>query len=162
MKTENQFSPQVLEKGANLGYAPDNLPLLFLAPFAQVAWAEGFVQTGEQKAILRFAANLRVNNEHPAFEKLLSWFDDRPTDEFFERSIEDLRRLLEEIPANQAARLRSMLQFGCVEVAQAIGDTGFLRGRSNIRREEREQLQHISERLGLDEFSKNNLDLRRL
>lgn len=149
MKTDYQFSPQVMEKGANLGYTPDTLPLLFLAPFVQVAWAEGFVQAGEQKAILHFAANLWVNNEHPAFEKLLNWFDERPPEEFFNRSIEDLRRLLEEIPANQSARLRTMLQFGCVEVAQAVGDTGFLRGGSNIRREEREQLQHISERLGL-------------
>jgi hypothetical protein len=42
-----------------------------------------------------------------------------------------------------------MLQFGCVEVAHASGDIGLLRGRSNVRREEREQLQHIGERLGL-------------
>jgi len=60
-----------------------------------------------------------------------------------------LRELLENVPPKQAARLRSLLQFGCVEVAHAAGDTGFLRGGSNIRREERDQLQHIGEQLGL-------------
>ena len=149
METDYQFPLQVMEKGAQLGYAPDNLPLLFLVPFVQVAWAEGFVQASEQRAILRLAANLRVKPEHQNFEQLLGWFDDRPTEEFFDRSLEDLRELLEGIPAKQAARLRSMLQFGCVEVAHAAGDIGLLRGGSNIRREEREHLANIGERLGL-------------
>lgn len=153
MKNDYQFSPQVIEKGVELGYPPDRLPLLFLVPFVQVAWAEGHVQASEQKAILNFAGNLRVNAEHSDYDQLLSWFDERPTDQFFERSINDLRDLLEDIPANQASRLRSMLQFGCIEVAQASGDIGMLRGRSNIRREERDQLQYIGERLGLAQIS---------
>ena len=149
MPTDYQFPLQVMEKGAQLGYAPDKLTLLFLVPFVQVAWAEGFVQASEQKAILRFAANLCVNAGHQDFERLLGWFDERPTEEFFDRSLKDLRELLEGIPVQQAARLRSMLQFGCVEVAHAAGDIGLLRGRSNIHREERELLGRIGERLGL-------------
>lgn len=149
MKIHYQFPLSVIEKGEKLGYAPDKLPLLFLVPFVQVAWAEGFVQASEQKAILRFAANLKINRDHSGFERLIGWFDERPAEEFFARSIEDLRELLEDIPPKQAARLRSMLQFGCVEVAHASGDIGLLRGRSNIRREEREELRHIGEQLGL-------------
>ena len=149
MKPEYVFPIQVNEKAGKLGYAPDKLPLLFLVPFVKVAWAEGHVQANEQKAILNFAGNLRVNPEHPDYEKLLKWFDERPDEEFFARSIEDLRSLLADIPPKQAARLRSMLQFGCVEVAHASGDIGLLRGRSNIRREEREELRHIGEKLGL-------------
>jgi hypothetical protein len=148
MKTDYIFPTQVIEKGMKLGYAPDKLSLLLLTPFVQVAWAEGFVQASEQKAILRFAANLNVSG-HSAYEKLLEWFDERPSEEFFDRSIEDLRELLAGVPPKQAARLRAMLQFGCVEVAHAAGDIGLLRGGSNIRREEREQLRHIGERLGL-------------
>lgn len=149
MKIEYHLPPQVLEKGRELGYAPDKLPLLFLVPFVQVAWAEGFVQACEQKAILRFAENFQLNAAHTDFEQLLQWFDERPPEEFFESSIEHLRQLLAGVPPKQAARLRSMLQYGCVEVAHASGDIGLLRGRSNIRREEREHLQKIGERLGL-------------
>ncbi len=149
METDYQFPLQVMEKGAQLGYAPDNLPLLFLVPFVQVAWAEGFVQASEQKAILRFAANLRLKPEHQNFEQLLGWFDERPTEEFFDRSIENLRELLADIPVQQAVRLRSMLQYGCIEVAHAAGDIGLLRWRSNISREESVQLENIGKRLGL-------------
>lgn len=149
MKDENRFLQSVTTKGEELGYPPEHLPLLLLVPFVEVAWAEGFVQASEQKAILRFAASLGVKPGHPAYEKLLEWFDERPQDEFFSRSVDDLRALLASVPAKQAARIRSMLQFGCVEVAHASGDIGLLRGRSNIRREERVALQSLSARLGL-------------
>ena len=149
MKPEYAFPMQVNEKAEKLGYAPDKLPLLLLVPFVKVAWAEGFVQANEQKTILSFAGNLRVNSKHPDYEKLLAWFDERPDEEFFARSIEDLRSLLADIPPKQAARLRAMLQFGCVEVAHASGDIGLLRASSNIRREEREELRRIGEQLGL-------------
>lgn len=149
MINDYQFPLAVTEKGAELGYSPDTLPLLFLVPFVQVAWAEGFVQASEQKTILRLAANLKINQDHSDYDQLIGWFDERPADEFFARSIEDLCLLLENIPPKQAARLRAMLQFGCLEVAQAAGDIGLLRGRSSIRREERELLHHIGERLGL-------------
>lgn len=150
MKTDYIFPIQVSEKARTLGYTPDKLPLLFLVPFVKVAWAEGHVQANEQKAILSFAVNLSVGPDHADYEKLLKWFDERPDEEFFARSIEDLRELLASIPPKQEVRLRMMLQFGCVEVAHASGDIGLLRGRSNIRREEREELQRIGERLGLD------------
>lgn len=149
MNDEYQFAPQVKERGEELGYAPEFLPLLFLVPFVQVAWAEGFVQAGEQKAILRFAARLQVKPGHPAFEKLLEWFDERPEDDFFDGSLEDLRELLASVPPKEAARLRAMLQFGCVETAHASSDIGLLRGRTAVRREEREVLEFISQRLGL-------------
>ena len=149
MRDDKRFPPQVTAKGEELGYAPDWLPLLFLVPSLQVAWAEGFMQVAEQKAILRFAASIGVKPDHPAYEKLLEWFDERPEDEFFSRSVEDLGELLAGVTAKQAARLRSMLQFSCVEVAHASGDIGLLRGRSNIRREERDALQSIGARLGL-------------
>lgn len=149
MKTDYQLPLQVLKKGAELGYASDKLPLLFLAPFVQIAWAEGFVQASERRAILRFAESFNVDAGGENHQRLVEWLDERPTDEFFARSLEDLRQLLGEVPDRQAARLRSMLQFGCVETAHAAGDIGLLRGRSNIRREEREHLQSIGERLGL-------------
>ena len=148
MKSNYILTPQIIEKGLELGYAPERLPLLFLVPFVQVAWAEGAVQANEQRTILRFAQNFNLAGTS-AYERLLNWFDERPEEEFFERSTEDLRLLLERIPAKQAARLRAMLQFGCVEVAHASGAAGFLRGGSNIHREERENLLHLGERLGL-------------
>lgn len=150
MTIDFKVTPQVIEKGLELGYAPDRLPLLLLVPLVQVAWAEGFVQAGEQKTILRFAQNFGLAG-NSAFERLLSWFDTRPEDEFFERSMNDLRALLDRIPAKQAERLRQALRFGCNEVAHVSGAAGFRRGTSNVHRDERESLLKIGERLGLQQ-----------
>lgn len=67
MINDYQFPLAVTEKGAELGYSPDTLPLLFLVPFVQVAWAEGFVQASEQKTILRLAANLESRKKRGRF-----------------------------------------------------------------------------------------------
>lgn len=148
MRNEFDISPQMITKAQELGLEPSRLPLLLLVPFVQVAWAEGSVQAGEQKAILNFAGRFKLLG-HSAFETLLSWFDERPADEFFDRSIRELRDLLNRLPANQAEGLRTILRSGCHEVANASGAAGFMRGNSNVHREERAQLEKISERLGL-------------
>lgn len=149
MKPVYKLSPQVVGQGARLGCAPERVPLLLLAPLVQVAWAEGFVQPAERRTILRFAENFGLAPGQTAYAELDDWLDERPSDEFFDRAAEKLRELLEALPAKAAARLRNLLHFGCLEVAQAAGDIGLLRGRSNIRREEREHLREISDRLGL-------------
>lgn len=149
MKDEYPFPLEVLESAAGLGHAPHRLPLLFLAPLVQVAWAEGFVQPSEQKTILNFAANLRVRPGTSAFEELVKWFDERPSDEYFAAALDDLIELLGSIPHSEATRYRSMLQFCCVQTARSAGDIGLLRTPSNIRREEREVMGAIGRRLGL-------------
>lgn len=145
---DDKFSPQLIEKGRQLGYTPEGLPLLFLAPMVRVAWAEGFMQGGEQKAILRLAAQLNLTGQR-AYERLLQWFDERPEDEFFDNSLADLRELLDALPTQQAILWRDLLGHGCLEVAHAVGDAGFRRGGSNIHPDERASLLHINARLGL-------------
>ncbi len=148
MKKDFTFTPQMVKNALELGHDSSRLPLLLLVPFVQVAWAEGTVQAGEQKAILNFAKKFSLVG-HSSYERLLTWFDERPEDEFFESSINDLSHLLDRLPAKEAERLRSILRFGCHEVAHACGPVGFLRSGSNIDRDEREQLLKLDERLGL-------------
>ncbi len=148
MRTDFNLTPQMIQKAQELGHEPSSLPLLLLVPFIQVAWAEGSVQPSEQKAILRFAQWFNLVGT-PGYEQLLRWFDERPPEEFFERSMTELRELLDRLPPKQAERLRSLLKFGCNEVAHSSGAVGFLRGSSNVHRDEREQLMNIGERLGL-------------
>lgn len=148
MRNDFSFTPQMMKNAEELGHDPSRLPLLLLVPFLQVAWAEGAVQTSEQRAILDFAKRFNLGG-HSAYERLLMWFDERPSDDFFDRSIKDLRDLLDRLPAKQAERLRSILRFGCHEVAHACGPVGFLRGGSNVDRAEREQLLKLDESLGL-------------
>ena len=151
MKYEYSFPPEVLEKAAELGYAPHRVPLLFLAPVVQVAWAEGFVQPSEQKTILNFAASMSVEPGTSAFEELIKWFDERPSDEDFSAALNDLDGLLASLSPLEAARYRGMLQQYCIQTARSAGDIGILRSSSNIRREELEVLRAIGERVGLSQ-----------
>jgi hypothetical protein len=132
----------------NLGYKPESSSLLFILPLVQVAWAEGFMQRAERRTILRFAADLNITQESEGYEDLLNWLDERPSDEFFASATELLNHWLEIMPQKQRENLRKMLLIGCLEVAQSSVDIGLHPKKSRIRREEREQLSHLGDRLG--------------
>lgn len=150
MKVEKYEIPsEVFEVTAELGYSPQKLPLLFMIPLIQVAWAEGFVQAGEKRVIRRYAENFQIKGDEENLRQLGIWLDERPSDEFCSESLEDLQIILVNIPAKQAAHLRRILQTGCIEVANAAGEIGLLRNRSNIQREEKELLKDLGDRLGL-------------
>jgi hypothetical protein len=147
---DQRLLPRIIEQGGRAGFSPaEHLPVLCFVPFVQIAWAEGFVQPAERRAILRLAESLNVAPEQPGYRELVGWLDERPPDEFFDRAGEMIRELLAVLPDESASQLRHILLFGCLEVAQAAGDIGLLRQRSGIRREEREQLRRIGEKLGL-------------
>lgn len=142
-----KLSESLSEKLRETGYQPENLPLLFLVPFVQIAWAEGFVQPDERRAILKIAARLRVTPQHPHFTELIEWLDERPSDEFFAETIEILRETLDVLPLLQNHGLRQILQAGCLRVAQAAPDTGVFRRRSRITPEERDEIYRLADRL---------------
>ncbi|MCD9185711.1 MAG: hypothetical protein LUM44_04720 [Pyrinomonadaceae bacterium] len=150
MKVEKYEVPsEAFEIATEMGYSPDKLPLLFMVPLVQVAWAEGFVQAGEKRVIRRYAGSFQINGDEENLRQLDIWLDERPSDEFCEESLEDLQIILVNIPAKQAAYLREILQTGCIEVANAAGEIGLLRSRSSIQREEKELLKDLGDRLGL-------------
>lgn len=150
MKVERYEIPfEAFETATELGYARHKLPLLFMVPLVQVAWAEGFVQAGEKRVILRYAEGFQIENDEENLRQLAIWLDERPSDEFCDESLEDLQIILVNIPAKKAAYLRGILQTGCIEVANAAGEIGLLRSRSRIQREEKELLKELGDRLGL-------------
>lgn len=148
MKGKSDKLAAIENEWARLGYRAGTLPLLLLAPPVQVAWAEGFVQTGERRTILRMAADLRIAPGAPGYAELCDWLDVRPADDFFAEATALLRRWLETMPAARRAKLRNVLLLGCLEVAQASSSIGLLRDRRGVNREEREQLAALGEKLG--------------
>ncbi len=150
MRTDYDATPQTIEHGRVLGYEPDRLPLLLLAPLVQVAWVDGSLQPAEQRAILRLSQRLKALGTD-AQEELMSWLRDRPTDEKFELLLRDLRSVFDLVSSEEAERLWSFLQFGMVEVARAAGGPGFVRAGSNIEKQEREAMLELADQLGLSE-----------
>ncbi|HSK73319.1 MAG TPA: hypothetical protein VK892_16585 [Pyrinomonadaceae bacterium] len=148
MKMDFEIPNFVVDKWFELGYDSDTLPLLFAVPLVQVAWAEGFLQAGERRAILQFVAKLRMNFDDEAFIALSNWCDERPTDEFFAHANDILADWLKLIPEEQSEELREAVFEGCLKVARVSTNIGLLRDRKGIRREERHLLREIGDRLG--------------
>lgn len=147
MRMNENTSKKIGERLLDFGYKPEELQLLFLAPFVQTAWAEGFVQATERKAILKLAARLKITPQHLHHPDLVEWLDTRPSDEFFAQTNEILREMLEILPPSQSLRLRRILEAGCFKVAHAAGDIGFFKNRSRITPEERTELYRLGELL---------------
>lgn len=135
-------------KWTQLGGKPETISLLFLVPLVQIAWAEGFVQHVERKTVLRLAADLKITSETAGYADLLSWLNERPTDDFFAAATELLNYWLKTMPPEQSESLRNVLLIGCLEVARASADIGLHPKPEKIRREEREQLFSLGNRLG--------------
>lgn len=158
MRMNEITSQKIGERLLEFGYKPEELQLLFLVPFVQMAWAEGFVQPIERRAILKLAARLNVTPQHMHHPDLLEWLDERPPDAFFQQTNEILREMLDILPPYQSLRLRRMLEAGCFKVAHAAGDIGFFKKRSRITPEEREEFYRLGELLNfsLNRESKMN------
>lgn len=149
MRKQIEIDGKIVQRLEEFGYEKDKLALLFLLPFIEVAWAEGFLQPVERRAVLRLATQLGVRPRHPVYEDLLEFLEEPPSEEFCAEANGILREFLDTIPREQSESLRSILQIGCFRVAQAAGDYGFFKQRSRITPEERAKIYRLGESLQL-------------
>lgn len=149
MKTKIKLPEKAVALLQKSGYKLAEFPLLCAAPLVRLAWAEGFVQKAERKAVLRVAANLGINSRHEHYGDLLEWLDERPSDAFFDEAGEVLCRTLALLSPNESDRVRQILETGCEAVAEAAPDVGFFRYRSPVTPEEMAEISRFNDSLGL-------------
>jgi hypothetical protein len=147
MKDYQDIPQNVIDEWQRLGFTKEKLPLLFLLPLVQVAWAEGFLQASEQRVILQIAAERAVTPGHPAYEDLLRWFDERPSDEVFAATMSLIGKVMEMLPTAERVDFKEKLLADCLKVANASPDIGLFGGHNRLRREELNQLRELEERL---------------
>lgn len=128
-----------------LGYTPAIIPLLYLVPLIQVAWAEGSVSKHERQLILEAAGGRGIKFGSTAYECLTEWLDARPMEEFFERTLRVISALLEALPPEERENSKRDLVSYCAKVAEVSGGfIGFLGSRRRVCTEERELLARIA------------------
>ncbi len=128
-----------------LGYTRETIGILHLVPLAQIAWASGSVTSEERKLALQLAEWRGVEKDSPAWKQLNQWLDERPTDEFFLRTLRIIRHILDSgAPKNRVASRSDLISF-CIRIAKASG--GFLGIGGKISDEEQEALNQIVEEL---------------
>ena len=111
--------PRILDGLEDLGYDQTTIALLYFAPLVQVAWIDGSVSEAERNRILVMASLRGVRENAGAYEQLLGWLNQRPTEEFFEGTLALIENILNSLPqAEREAQGNSLIQ-NCREVAFA-------------------------------------------
>ncbi len=115
---------EMLDDLQQLGYSRDTIFLLFLVPVIHVGWIDGQVTEQEREAILEIARQRGMEAGAPAEVMLLDWLNNRPSEEFFEKTLRLIRNILETRPPVVKNIREQTLAHYCNVVASASG--GFM------------------------------------
>ena len=125
---------QLLEDLQALGYNADTVRFLFVVPLIAVAWADGSITPRERSLILELAKVDDKQEGSAAQRQLRQWLDQKPSEEFFERSLRVIKSLLAgESPDERSEAKRDLLS-SSVRIAEASGGILGLRSISNAER----------------------------
>jgi hypothetical protein len=125
---------QILEDLQAMGYDAETVKLLFVVPLIAVAWADGSITPREKSLILELANVDDKQEGNAAQRQLMRWLDQKPSDEFFERSLRVIRSLLAGQPPDQRSEAKRDLLSSSVRIAEASGGILGLRSISNAER----------------------------
>jgi Tellurite resistance protein TerB len=128
-----------------LGFTRETAPLVYLAPLAQVAWADGRVGETERESILAAARARGVAEGVPADNMLADWLDARPAETFFERALRLMGAMLRSLPPDQRDTQKRDLISASARVAEAAG--GVLGFGNKVSKDEQEVIARITAEL---------------
>lgn len=125
-----------------MGFSRETVTLLHLLPLVQVAWTDGEISRAEAQRVFEAARVRGVVKDSPAYRMLEDWMRNRPSQEFFEKSLRIIRDILGALPEEQRRGGVHSLVSCCTEVAAASG--GLLGMGSRISNAEKEALAAIA------------------
>jgi tellurite resistance protein len=112
---------ELLRRVAALGLDHETGATILLAPLVQVAWADGHASEAERTVVLELAASRGIVAGMPAYDKLLEWLRERPSDAVFETAMEVMRVGFSVLPeAERQERVAGLVE-ACRRVAEASG-----------------------------------------
>lgn len=131
----------ILKTLQELGYTRETVSLFHLVPLLNVAWADNKVSNQERDMILEAARLRGVAADNPAYEQLIDWLNNRPSQEFFDHTLRIIGDLLESTPPGDLKIDRETLLDLSTRVAAASG--GIL-GVGKISSEEQASLDRLA------------------
>lgn len=132
---------EILKTLQELGYTRETVSLFHLVPLLNVAWVDNKVSNQERDMILEVARLHGVAADNPAYEQLLDWLNNRPSQEFFDHTLRIIGDLLESTPPGDQKIDRQTLLDLSTQVAAASG--GIL-GVGKISTEEQAMLDRLA------------------
>jgi hypothetical protein len=103
------------------GFTAERIPLLYLVPALEVAWADGSVSDSEHECLLKFACEQGASRDSPAYRQLLAWLADRPPAEFFASTLRLIGSVCHaQSPIEAEATVTKVTSY-CSQIAEASG-----------------------------------------
>jgi len=103
------------------GFTADRIPLVYLVPALEVAWADGSVSDSERGLLLEFAFEQGANKDSPAYEQLLAWLTDKPPAEFLASTLRLIGSLCRAQPPIEGQATVARVLSYCAQIAEASG-----------------------------------------
>jgi hypothetical protein len=137
-------SEEILNDLQELGYTPETVMLLHLAPLIQTAWAEGGITPRERELIIKAARSRGIDAGTAADVQLATLLTERPSEEFFEKTLRAIGAILQAQPPEVGEKTaRDLVALSAAIAAASGGIMGF----HTVSEGERQMLAHISEEL---------------
>ncbi len=119
IQAEAEIADDLAEDLAALGIDAQTLPILHLAPFLQVAWADGDVQPEERRLLREAAGVLSLSADAEAYFEVC--LKERPSDRFFAGALTFLQLSLAARSASEADAEIASLGEMALRIAEASG-----------------------------------------
>ena len=111
---------EILQDLQAIGFSPETVTLLHLAPLLHVAWADGSMADQERRLILTAARARGIEEESPAGRLLRDWLIHKPADAVFDRMLRAITAMLDVHPEESEHHQRDLLSY-CTAIAAASG-----------------------------------------
>ena len=103
------------------GFTAERIPLLYLVPALEVAWADGSVSDSEHGSLREFACEQGANKDSPAYGQLLAWLTDKPPAEFFASTLRLIGSVCQaQTPIEGEATVTKVMSYSS-QIAEASG-----------------------------------------
>jgi hypothetical protein len=132
--------PELLKELDALGFTPETISVLPLAPIVEMAWAEGGITPAERTLLVTLARDRGIMEGSPADRQLSEWMARQPSPDVFARATRLIRAMLDTgAPGGETMSAEDLIKYS-ESIAAASG--GIL-GIGRISSEERATLARI-------------------
>jgi hypothetical protein len=123
------------------------MPLLFLVPLVETAWAHGAIARSEKQLIFTAAREEEIDEKHPLNEMLDELLVYQPGRQFFDYSRSLIKSRLAAMTVKERELKRSKLIKRCREIAAAAAGNSVMDVDKSTSPEEREVLARLADEL---------------
>lgn len=127
------------------------MPLLFLVPLIETAWAHGAIARNEKQLIFTAAREEQIDEKHFLNETLDELLVYQPGQQFFDDCLSLIKSELTKMPVRERDATRSKLVSRCREIAAAAAGNSVMDVGKSTSPEEREVLARLASELDFRE-----------